>query len=135
MGVLPIEDPSEILKLNRKNRNKLHVGKSGQVVQRYLLQEGVPTIYSTDQEISEVCIYQIENNLIGGFYRSHSSKGQRDNLNTRGAEFKKMCPHLSKYGDCGVHHDVNVFDLYRILARIAGIAAHREIIRLEAAKK
>ena len=135
MGVLPIEDPSEILQLNRKNRNKLHVGKSGQVVQRYLLQEGVPTIYSTDQEISEVCIYQIENNLIGGFYRSHSSKGQRDNLNTRGAEFKKMCPHLSKYGDCGVHHDVNVFDLYRILARIAGIAAHREIIRLEAAKK
>jgi len=135
MGVLPIEDSSEILQLNRKNRNKLHVGKSGQVIQRYLLQEGVPTIYSTGQEISEVCIYQIENNLIGGFYRSHSSKGQRDNLNTRGAEFKKMCPHLSKYGDCGVHHDVNVFDLYRILARIAGIAAHREIIHLEAGKK
>jgi len=87
------------------------------------------------QEISEVCIYQIENKLIGGFYRSHSSKGQRDNLNTRGAEFKTMCPHLSKYGDCGVHHDVNVFDLYRILARIAGIAAHREIIHLEAGKK
>ena len=135
MGVLPIEDSSEILKLNRKNRNKLHIGKSGQVIQRYLLQEGVPTIYSTGQEISEVCIYQIENNLIGGFYRSHSSKGQRENLNTRGAEFKTMCPHLSKYGDCGVHHDVNVFDLYRILARIAGIAAHREIIRLEAGKK
>jgi len=135
MGILPVEDSSEILQLNRKDRNKLHVGKSGQVIQRYLLQEGVPTIYSTGQEISEVCVYQIENNLIGGFYRSHASRSERDNLNTRGAEFKTMCPHLSKYGDCGVHHDVNVFDLYRILARIAGIAAHREIIHLEAGKK
>ncbi len=135
MGVLPIESPDEILQFNRKRRNKLHVGKSAQVIQRFLLQEGVPTIYSTEHEVSEVCIYQIENNLIGGFYRSHSSKGQRDNLNSRGMEFKKMCPHLSKYGDCGVHHDINIFDIYRILARIAGIAAHREIIQLEAAKK
>jgi len=135
MGILPIEDPKAILQLNRKNRNKLHVGKSGQMIKRYLLQEGVPTIYNIGQEICEVCIYQIENNLIGGFYRSHGSKGQRDNLNTRGMEFKKMCPHLSKYGDCGVHHDINVFDLYRILARIAGIAAHREIIHLEANNK
>lgn len=135
MGVLPIEDPSEIIHLNRKGRNKLHVGKNSKIIERYLLQEGVPTIYNIDREVSEVCIYQIENNLIGGFYRSHSSKGQRDNLNSRGMEFKKMCPHLSKYGDCGVHHDVNIFDIYRILARIAGIAAHREILQLEATKK
>lgn len=134
MGVLSIEHPDELNDLNRKSRNKLHVGKSGQIIQRYLLQEGVPTIYCSENEVCEVCIYQIENNLIGGFYRTHSGKGQRDNLNTRGMEFKKMCPHLSKYGDCGVHHDVNVFDLYRILARIAGIAAHREIIELEAKK-
>lgn len=135
MGILPVEDPADIVMLNRKDRNKLHVGKSSQVIERYLLQEGVPTIYNIDQEISEVCIYQIENNLVGGFYRSHGSKGQRDNLNAKGMEFKKMCPHLSKYGDCGVRHDINIFDVYRILARIAGIAAHREIIQLEANKE
>lgn len=132
MGILPAEHPRDILHLNRRDRNKLHVGKNGQVIEHYLLQEGVPTIYNIDREISEVCIYQIENNLIGGFYRSHGSKGQRDNLNTPGMGFKKMCPHLRKYGDCGVHHDINIFDIYRILARIAGIAAHREIIQLEA---
>ncbi len=131
MGVHPIEDPQEILNLNRKEKNKLHVGKGAQVIDRYLLQEGVSTIYNIDQEVSEVVIYQIENNLIGGFYRSHSSKGDRENLNSQGASFKKMCPHLKKYGDCGVHHDVNIFDLYRILARIAGIAARREILHLE----
>jgi len=131
MGVMPIENPSDILQINRKNRNRLHKGKGAQVIERYLLQEGVPTIYNIDQQASEVCIYQIDNKLVGGFYRSHAFKTTRDNLNSQGMVFKKMCPHSKKYGDCGVHHDMNIFDVYRILARIAGIAAHREIIQLE----
>jgi len=135
MGVMPIEDPKDILNLNRKRRNSLYKGKSSQVIDRFLLQEGVPTIYTSDQDVSEVCIYQIENNLVGGFYRSHTEKNQRDNLNSRGMMFKKMCPHLSKYGDCGEHHNVSIFDIYRILARIAAIAASREIVHLEANKQ
>ncbi len=135
MGVMAIEDPKEIQGLNRKARNKLYKGKGAQVIARYLLQEGVPTIYNIDQQVSEVVIYQIANNFIGGFYRSNSQKSDRENLNSQGMDFKKMCPHLKKYGDCGVHHDVNIFDLYRILARLAGIAAHREILELEASKK
>ena len=135
MGVMPIEDPQDILSLNRRNRNKLYKGKGSRVIDRFLLQEGVPTIYNIEHEVSEVCMYQIENNLIGGFYRSHSAKGERENLNAKGMVFKKMCPHLKRYGDCGVHHDVNVFDIYRILGRIAAIAAHREIIQLEAVEK
>ena len=135
MGVLPINDPSEIVDLNRKDRNKLYKGKGAQVISRYLLQEGVPTMYTIGHEVCEVCIYQIENNLVGGFYRSHADKGERDNLNAPGMVFKKMCPHLKKYGDCGVHHDINVFDIYRLLARVAAIAARREIAFLEAVRK
>jgi len=134
MSVVPIERSEDILTLNRKRRNNLHKGKGSHINERFLLQEGVPTIHNIDEQVSEVCIYQIENNLIGGFYRSHSSKGSRENLNSKGMAFKKMCPHLKKYGDCGVHHDINTFDIYRILARVAGIAAHREIIQLEALK-
>src|SRR3989338_2037824 len=84
MGVLPVNDPSQIIGLNRKDRNKLYKGKSAQVITRYLLQEGVPTMYTIGHAVSEVCIYQIENNLVGGFYRSHATKGERDNLNTQG---------------------------------------------------
>ncbi|MBI5150586.1 MAG: glutamate--cysteine ligase [Candidatus Omnitrophica bacterium] len=135
MGVLPINGPAEIVGLNRKDRNKLYKGKSAQVISRYLLQEGVPTMHTIGHEVSEVCIYQIENNLVGGFYRSHALKGDRDNLNAPGMVFKKMCPHLKKYGDCGVHHDINVFDIYRLLARVASIAARREIACLEARNK
>ena len=131
MGVMAIEDPSELLQLNRKDRNKLYKGKGAQIIHRYLLQEGVLTIHSIEKEVSEVCIYQVENNLVGGLYRSHAQKSDRENLNSQGMDFKKMCPHLKKYGDCGVNHNMNIFDIYRILARLAGIAAHREILQLE----
>jgi len=131
MGVITIENPDDILKLNRRNKNKLYRGKGSTVNERYLLQEGVPTIYHIEKQVSEVCIYQVEDHLIGGFYRSHAGKGSRENLNSRGMGFQKMCPHSKDYGDCGVHHDVNIFDVYRILARIACLAAHREIAVLE----
>ncbi|MGE0266926.1 MAG: glutamate--cysteine ligase [Candidatus Omnitrophota bacterium] len=131
MGVLSVENPDDILQLNRKKRNSLAVGKSSQPIHRFLLQEGVPTIYNVAQQVSEVVIYQIENNLIGGFYRMHDSKGERDNLNSKGMTFQNICPHLEKYGDGVIDPSINMFDVYRILARIAGIAAHREIIQLE----
>lgn len=131
MGVMAIEDPSEITMVNRKDKNKLYKGKGAQIINRYLLQEGIPTIHNIENEVSEVCIYQIENNLVGGFYRSNSQKSGRENLNSKGMEFKKMCPHSKQYGDCGVNHNMNIFDIYRVLARIAGIAAHREIQQLE----
>lgn len=131
MGVLAVESPEDILNLNRKKRNSLSVGKSSQAISQFLLQEGVPTIYNVSDQVSEVVIYQIENTLVGGFYRMHGSKGQRDNLNSKGMSFQTICPHSSKYGDCVAHPDINMFDVYRILARIAGIAAHREIIELE----
>lgn len=137
MGVMAVENPQEILDLNRKEKNKLHVGKGSQVIDRYLLQEGVPTIHNIDNLVSEICLYQIDNHMVGGFYRSHAQKSGRENLNSQGAEFKRMCPHLKKYGygDCCAHDDINAFDIYRILARIAGIAAHREIVQLEANAK
>ena len=121
--------------VQKELRKKLELELPQSIVSAYAFL-GRPNILNLESGAKlTITIYQIENNLIGGFYRSHSSKGQRDNLNARGMEFKKMCPHLSKFGDCGVHHDVNIFDIYRIVARIAGIAAQREIVQLEATKK
>ena len=99
-----------------------------------LLKPKTDIVYNVDQKMSEVVIYQIENRLVGGFYRSHSAKSNRENLNSSGMEFKTICPHNDKYSDDCKHEDIGVFDVYRILARIAGIAAHREIIQLEASK-
>lgn len=133
LGVIPIEDPEKILELNRKKRAELVRGKGGAAVDRFILQEGVPTIHQMGESPCEVCMYQIDNNLVGGFYRYHTGKSGRENLNSPGGmSFQKICPHLDKYGqDCGVAHDVNIFSVYRILARLAGIAASFEIRELE----
>ncbi len=133
LGVIPLENPEQILELNRRKRNDLSRDKAAQEVTNFLLQEGVPTIHRIEENPSEVCIYQIDNNLVGGFYRVHSGKGSRENLNSPGGMgFQKMCPHSDKYGkDCGIKHDLNIFDIYRILARIAGVAATEEIKELE----
>ena len=133
MGVVPIEDPAQILELNRKNRNDLLRGKDAQTITHFLLQEGVPTIHRFEENPCEVCVYQIDNNFVGGFYRYHTNKSSRENLNSPGGmAFQKMCPHLDKYGkDCGIEHNLNIFDIYRILGRIAGVAAGREIKELE----
>ena len=121
------------MELNRRKRNDLGRGKGGESAHRFLLQEGVPTIHRIEENPSEVCLYQIDNNLIGGFYRTHTGKSPRENLNSPGGMgFEKMCPRSDKYGrDCGVPHNMNIFDIYRILGRIAGIAAAREIKELE----
>ncbi|MEW5894653.1 MAG: glutamate--cysteine ligase [Candidatus Omnitrophota bacterium] len=139
MGVLAIEEPDDILKLNSKQRSKLYSGKGSRVNDRWMIQEGIPTICTVDGKAGEVCMYQIENHLIGGFYRFNVEKGSRDNLNTKGMNFKKMCPHDDECKECdypgrGAEHSFRVFDFYRILARIAAVAAQREIIRLEECK-
>ena len=133
LGVVPIETPEQVLELNRRKRNDLSRGKSSLETSNFIIQEGVPTIHSIGESPSEVCIYQIDNNLVGGFYRFNSGKNSRENLNSPGGMgFQKMCPHLDKYGkDCGIEHNLNIFDIYRILARIAGVAASAEIKELE----
>jgi glutamate--cysteine ligase len=136
LGVMAIEDPKQLLELNSRKRHDLERAKGGVSVDRFLLQEGVPTIHRIAESPCEVCIYQIDNNVVGGFYRYHTNKGDRESLNSPGGMgFQKLCPHLDKYGqDCGVTHNLNIFDIYRILARIAGIAASREIRELEQSK-
>ncbi len=133
LGVVAIEEPGDILKLNSRKRNDLSRGKAATETHRFILQEGVPTIHRIEENPSEVCVYQIDNNFIGGFYRYHTAKNTRESLNSPGGmAFQKMCPHLDKYGkDCGTAHNLNIFDIYRILGRIAGVAAGLEMNELD----
>jgi glutamate--cysteine ligase len=129
MGVIPIEDPDDILTLNRKERNKLHKGKGAKVIERFILQEGIPSISQIDDQVSEVCIYQIANHYVGGFYRLNNQKNNRENLNSQGMSFKTICL-PSQIEKCEGKYEENI-DAYQIIARLSGIAAKREIDQLE----
>ena len=148
MGVHPIEDPSDILSLNRKARNQLSKGKSAVSIDRFILQEGIPSTKKVDHLSSEICVYQITNHFVGGFYRVNDQKSDRQNLNSRGMSFRKLCQDPDSDGAC-----LRMFEkegptldscgltmphelcLYKLLARLSGIAAHREVEQLEECEK
>jgi glutamate--cysteine ligase len=135
MGVMVFEDAAQIKDLNRKDRNKLFKGKGSKQINRYLIQEGVPTIYNLNNNASEICLYQVDNHKIGSFYRTNSIKGSRENLNTTGMEFHKICSHPEHNKDNSAFPEVEMFTIYVLLARIAAIAAYQEILQLEGVKK
>tara|TARA_B100001113_G_C21079702_1_gene609323 strand:- start:180 stop:1481 length:1302 start_codon:yes stop_codon:yes gene_type:complete len=137
MGVMPIESPDDILEFNRKTRNNLAKGKNARKIGRFILQEGVPTINTVQGKVSEACIYQIANQFVGGFYRLNDQKTNRQNLNSKGMGFRKMCN--NDHGDCIYSHqkkcngnlDIDPkTQIYYLLARIAGVAAHREMVQM-----
>ena len=124
MGVMAIEDPSDILALNRKGRNKLHKGKSAVVNTSFILQEGVPTGQQYDRGTSEVVLYHVSNAPVGGFLRVHGEKGARDNLNSKGMKFVPFCM-------ADQRSEFPNLPLYEILGQVAGLAASQEIQHLE----
>lgn len=136
MGVQAIESPEDIIDFNRKVRNKMHKGKSARVIDQFILQEGVPSDLKIDGQTSEVCLYQIANRFIGAFYRMNEIKSDRDNLNSTGMSFRKICAEKDREvrdrceKQCGVYDDIEKLELYKSLARMAGVAAHQEVEEL-----
>ena len=117
MGVLPIYHPEEILKLNRKARNKLSLGKSGVAIDSFLLQEGIYTNQSVNQASAESVLYFIGKHPVSTFYRYHDKKGNQESLNSAGMNFS------NKLDNNNTHEN----NLMPFLARLARIAASQEI--------
>jgi len=128
MGILMVKSGDELLKLNRKQRNKMSQGKGNKKIERVIIQEGVPTLESwqTDDAVAEPVVYMIGHHVIGGFYRVHTGRGQDENLNAPGMHFEplafaKSC-NYPKENDCQ-----NRFYVYGVIARLAALAAAREL--------
>jgi glutamate--cysteine ligase len=91
MGVISVRSGQEIIDLNRKNRNKLSVGKSGMQISNFLVQEGVPTVDKIKGNTAEPVAYIAGGRTAGGFFRVNDQKDANDNLNSRGMKFVKLC--------------------------------------------
>ncbi|MBT5855811.1 glutamate--cysteine ligase [bacterium] len=120
MGVQMVECPEDIMTLNRKARNKLSVGKSAKVIDRFIIQEGVPTVNKVAGDVSELVLYQVANHPIGGFNRVHSGKNERQSLNSKGMTFVPLTTESDQIAPF----------IYQVLARLAGVAVQRETVAL-----
>ena len=131
MSVMMVHDGVELRQLNRKQRTKMSSNKGSRKVDRVMIQEGVYT-YETmpDGAVAEPVIYMMGQFVVGGFYRVHKSRGVDENLNAPGMHFEP----LAFAQACNMPSDElevvdcpNRFYVYGVIARLAALAAAREI--------
>ncbi len=154
MGIMVVRDPQEIATMNRRSKNKMSVGKNKLQIESVVVQEGIPTATIVDRLASEPVIYLSGTDLIGGFLRTNTERGDEDNLNSQGMVFKTLCmtdlrettwdlgsrpvdqTTGSEIGDelaeAELDHDPSLELVYGSIARISALAAGLEM--LEATK-
>ncbi|MCC5792588.1 MAG: glutamate--cysteine ligase [Legionellaceae bacterium] len=131
MSILMVHDGDSLRRMNRKQRSKMSSGKGSQKVSRVLIQEGVPTLESmADGAVAEPVVYMIGQYVVGGFYRVHQGRGREDNLNAPGMHFSPLAfENACNMPDHALTSSEapNRFYTYGVVARLAALAAAREI--------
>jgi glutamate--cysteine ligase len=136
MGIMTVRDASEVRQLNRDQRKKMAVVKEGLEVQEVIVQEGVYTHERLDGANAEPVVYMMDRYVVGGFYRVHQSRGDDQNLNAPGMNFVPLAfSSACSTPDPGARADAapNRFYAYGVIARLALLAASREIEELTGA--
>lgn len=132
MGVMTVKDASEVIGLNRKQRNKMSVIKEGMNVSQVIIQEGVHTFERVNAGVAEPVVYMIDRYVVGGFYRVHTGRGIDENLNAPGMHFEPLAFSTScSLPDQCQKPDAppNRFYAYGVVARLAQLAASLELER------
>ncbi len=134
MGIMTVKDASEVRDLNRKQRNKMAVGKEGLQVQDVLVQEGVYTFESINDAVAEPVVYMVDHFVVGGFYRVHTERRVDENLNAPGMHFVPLAFETSctmPNPDREPDDTPNRFYAYGVVARLALLAAALELEGME----
>jgi glutamate--cysteine ligase len=132
MGIMTVHESSEVIGLNRKQRNKMSVIKEGMPVTEVIIQEGVPTVETVDDGTAEPVVYMIDRYVVGGFYRVNTSRGIDENLNAPGMHFKPLAFDTGcSLPDAAQSPDAppNRFYAYGVIGRLALVAAALELER------
>lgn len=132
MGVMTVRDASEVMGLNRKQRNKMSVVKEGLEVSEVIIQEGVHTYETVNGGVAEPVVYMIDRYVVGGFYRVHPARGRDENLNAPGMQFEPLAFETPcSLPDCDQGPDAppNRFYTYGVIARLTLLAASLELER------
>ncbi|MFV0371319.1 MAG: glutamate--cysteine ligase [Azonexus sp.] len=131
MSVMTVHDADEVIALNRKQRNKMSVGKEGLEVSEVLIQEGVHSFETVNDAVAEPVVYMIDRYVVGGFYRVHTGRGKDENLNAPGMRFEPLAfetgCNLPDYRCGNPDSAPNRFYAYGVVARLACLAAAVEL--------
>jgi len=126
MGIMVVQSPADIVQMNRKERNKMAVGKGRQPIHAVVIQEAVPTRAVTNTFVSEPVVYMVGGAVVGTFIRANTERGALDNLNAKGMTFYRYCdmqpPQQPAECICNQQHQ----RVYHLLGRLSAVAAAQE---------
>lgn len=131
MSVMMVYDGATLLSLNRKQRTRMAASKGSQKVTKVLIQEGVLSNQTMlNGAVAEPVVYMLGQYVIGGFYRVHQGRGKDENLNAPGMHFEPITFDHACNTPCDLASEntaVNLFYMYGVIARLAALAAAREM--------
>jgi glutamate--cysteine ligase len=91
LAVIRVASGAEVKEWTYKARKKMKAAKGGRDVAEVIIQEGIPSIVTSEEAAAEPVIYMIGCELAGGFLRTHAEKSSTESLNSPGAVYKKLC--------------------------------------------
>lgn len=131
MSVMMVHDAEELRQLNRKQRTKMAASKGSRKVEQVLIQEGVYTFETMPNgAVAEPVVYMLGQFVVGGFYRVHQGRDKDENLNAPGMHFEPLAFAQAcnmPRNDLAAVDCPNRFYAYGVIARLAALAAAREI--------
>jgi glutamate--cysteine ligase len=91
LGVVEAHSGADVESWNYKSKKKMKATKGGGGITEVIIQEGVPSVLTTDNATAEPVLYMIGSELVGGFLRTHEQKDSYQSLNSPGAVYKRLC--------------------------------------------
>ncbi len=125
MGIMTARSGSEMLELNKKDRNKMQVIKEGTLNSEVIIQEGIVSADRVEGAPAEPLVYLADGIPVGGMYRVNDNRDAFSNLNASGMRITGMCDEEEELSGRvpvrGCH-----FQAYGLVAALAALAAPRE---------
>lgn len=91
LAVIRVSSGAEVKEWTYKSRKKMKAAKGGREVEEVIIQEGIPSVVTSEEASAEPVIYMVGCELAGGFLRTHAEKSSTESLNSPGAVYKKLC--------------------------------------------
>ncbi len=128
MGIMTARSGEEVLAMNKKHRDRMHVIKEGVGNSEVVIQEGVPSVDRVGTYTAEPMLYLIGGCAVGGAWRVHPEKDAFSSLNSPGMQFTPLCDGASVDAPCGeVLKDCPPpVRIASLIAELAALAATRE---------
>lgn len=124
-SIMTAKSGQELIAMNRREKNKMNVGKGGVQVASVVVMEGIPTDLKEDDQTAEPVIYLAGSEPVGGFLRLNPNRDAEGNLNSPGAHFKTLC--FANLFRSPNRENVILEKLYGALGRLSTLANGREL--------